>query len=154
MSATHDIRVPKGALVMAGVLVASVIALTATWRAAGIDPIASPVIERAAGAVAVVSRRELSFVDRADGGVVISDPRGVVRVLEPGGQDGFIRGVLRAFARDRRIRSLDNTGSFTLTLWADGSLSLLDNATGRSFDLGGFGATNRAAFVALLEAGR
>lgn len=154
MSATHDIQVPKGALVMAAVLLASVLGLTATWRFAGIDPIASPTIERAAGAVAVVSRRELTFVDRADGGVVISDPRGLVTTLEPGGQDGFIRGVLRAFARDRRIRDLDNSGSFTLTLWKDGSLSLLDNATKRSSDLGGFGDTNRAAFVTLLEAGR
>lgn len=154
MSASHEIVVPKAALVMAGVLVASVLTLAATWRIAEIDPIASPTIERAAGAVAVVSQRELSFTDRADGGVVIADPSGPVTVLEPGGQDGFIRGVLRAFARDRRIRDLDNSGSFTLTLWKDGSLSLLDNATGRSFDLGGFGATNRAAFIALLEAGQ
>lgn len=154
MSATHDIDVPKGALVMAGVLVASVLALTATWRLAEIDPIASPTLERTAAAVAPVSRRELSFVDGPDGGVVISDPDGLVTTLEPGGQDGFIRGVLRAFARDRRIRDLDNSGSFTLTLWKDGSLSMVDNATKRSFDLGGFGATNRAAFIALLEAGR
>ena len=64
---------------------------------------------------------------------------------------GFIRGVLRGVARDRKMRGIGAQPPFALTLWRDGSLSLTDTATGREVELGGFGADNRAVFVALLE---
>jgi hypothetical protein len=41
---------------------------------------------------------------------------------------------------------------FRLTLYADGELVLTDTATGRLVELNGFGNTNRAAFLRLMEA--
>ena len=75
---------------------------------------------------------------------------GIVSVIEPGQQTGFIRGVMRGLARDRRSRGIGNAPPFNLTLWRDGELSLTDSATRRSIELTAFGSTNRAAFAALL----
>ena len=107
---------------------------------------------RAQEKIAVVESRSLRFVDRADGAVVIEDVGrgGVASVIEPGQQTGFIRGVMRGLARERRMHGIGNAPPFTLTLWRDGELSLTDSATGRSIELTAFGSTNRAAFAALL----
>jgi putative photosynthetic complex assembly protein len=64
---------------------------------------------------------------------------------------GFIRGVMRGMARERRMHKLDASRPFRLTLYADTQLALTDMATGRVVELSGFGATNRAAFARLLE---
>jgi len=96
----------------------------------------------------------LRFVDRTDGAVVIIDIKQgrAASVIEPGQQTGFIRGVMRGLARDRKMRGIGNGPPFTLTLWRDGELSLRDTATGRDIELTAFGSTNRAAFAALLDA--
>ena len=39
---------------------------------------------------------------------------------------------------------------YDYTRWADGRLSLQDEATGRSIDLGAFGPTNAAVFAHLM----
>ncbi len=153
MSHSHAETLPKGALVIAGALVLFALAATSFVRIAGIAPVASPVALREATHVAPVASRSLRFVDRADGAVVITDVGngGVAGMVAPGATSGFIRGVMRGLARDRHARGLDSAAPFNLTLWRDGQLSLTDSATGRSVELTAFGATNRAAFTALLE---
>jgi putative photosynthetic complex assembly protein len=103
--------------------------------------------------VAVDAEAALRFEDRADGAVVIlrAVDATVVAVLQPG-THGFVRGVMRGFARDRRSRGLHSGPPFLLTRWADGRLTLSDTATGRSIDLLAFGATQTASFVAILGA--
>jgi putative photosynthetic complex assembly protein len=74
-------------------------------------------------------------------------------MVEPG-TGGFLRGVLRGFARDRKLRGLgEEAAPFALTRWADGRLSVTDPATGRYVDLGAFGPDNWKAFAQLLETG-
>jgi putative photosynthetic complex assembly protein len=68
----------------------------------------------------------------------------------PGEPSGFIRGVLRSFARERRAKNIKMEVAYRLTLWDDYSLSLTDTGTGRTIELGSFGPDNRAAFAALL----
>lgn len=149
----HGDMLPRGTLILAGSLLAFALAATSIVRIAGIPPAASPVAMRAAANIAEVETRRLRFVDRADGAVVIidADRGGTASVIEPGQQTGFIRGVMRGLARDRRMRGIGNGPPFTLALWQDGQLSLTDSATGRSIELTAFGTANRAAFAALLE---
>jgi len=64
---------------------------------------------------------------------------------------GFIRGVMRGLARERRMHGIGSVPPFELTLWQDGSLSLHDTATGRDVELGGFGNDNRVVFMELLD---
>lgn len=98
---------------------------------------------------------DLHFRDRDDGGVAVLD--GVtgapLTVIEPG-TNGFIRGVLRGLARERRLHELGQTQPFRLARWPDGRLSLDDPATGRHIELASFGHTNQAAFAELWAAAR
>ncbi len=144
---------PNGSLAMAGALVGFALLATATVRIAHIPPSASPVALRAAEHDTPVASRDLRFEDRADGAVVITDTKTgrIAHVVEPGQQTGFIRGVMRGLARDRKMRGLGDAAPFTLTAWRDGQLSLVDTATGRMLELTAFGGTNRQAFAELLK---
>jgi putative photosynthetic complex assembly protein len=153
MSRTHPEQLPRGALILGGALVAFAFTLTATMRIAQVPPAASPVLLRSADHVAPVRSRTLRFVDAPDRGVRIEDA-GTGRtasVIVPDQKTGFIRGVMRGLARERRMRGIGSAPPFTLTQWQDGELTLTDTATGRSIELNAFGTTNRAAFAALLE---
>ncbi len=101
-----------------------------------------------------VASRELHFADRSDGAVVISEAASgrIVDVASPG-TNGFLRSTMRGLARDRRRRDIGAEAAFRLTRWADGRLSLEDEATGRRIDLGAFGPTNAAVFANLMTAG-
>jgi putative photosynthetic complex assembly protein len=153
MSHAHPEQLPRGALLLAGTLVGFAFLLTATVRIAGLPPAASPVLLRQAEHVAPVRTRTLRFIDEADRGVRIEDV-GTGRTagtIVPGQKTGFIRGVMRGLARERRMHGIGGGPPFKLTQWQDGELSLTDTATGRSIELNAFGSTNRAAFAALLD---
>jgi putative photosynthetic complex assembly protein len=155
MSATHSHAdmLPKGALVTVGALIFFVLAATSFARLTGTPPAASPAATRALAGIIAVKSRDLRFTDRADGAVVIADMKGgIAEVIPPGQQTGFIRGVMRGMARERRAHGIGDGPPFNLTLWRDGELSLTDSATGRAIELTAFGSTNRAAFAALLDA--
>lgn len=99
---------------------------------------------------AAVAQRTLHFEDRADGAVIVREDAGQVAVFE--GEQGFLRGILRSFARSRRLDGLDATAPFRLVAWDDGRLTLTDSATGQRVDLEAFGPTNFAVFERLLPA--
>ncbi len=145
MSATPvSTQFPRGALFGAAALLMLTMAAAGMARLTGIGtshvPDGTP-----------VENRDLRFADRSDGAVVISEANTgrVVDVASPG-TNGFLRSTLRGLARDRKRRDLGAEASFRLTRWADGRLSLQDQATGRSIDLGAFGATNAAVFAHLM----
>lgn len=157
MSHDHDHRnmLPKGALMLACGLVVVSLAATSAARIAQLPPAALPAAARASDHARIVATRQLRFTDRADGAVLIEDvnARQVAGTVAPFTQSGFVRSVMRGLARDRRMRGLGPDAPFALTLWSNGQLSLTDTATGRALELGAFGPTNRAAFVALLSPG-
>jgi putative photosynthetic complex assembly protein len=142
----HQFRVPRGALIGAGVLIAVTIAAVGTVRLAGIEP-AAQVPEPQS----VVATRALRFEDRADGAVVIREAGSdrVVQVLESGG-GGFVRGVLRSLARERRALGVGAEQPFVLTLQSNGQLFLEDAATDQRIYLQAFGPSNVESFRALL----
>jgi putative photosynthetic complex assembly protein len=135
---------PRGALLGAAGLMTLAMVAAGTARLTGIGtshvPDGTP-----------VESRDLRFADRSDGAVVISeaDTGRVVNVASPG-TNGFLRSTMRGLARDRKRRDFGADAPFRLTRWADGRLSLQDEATGRSIDLGAFGATNAAVFAHLM----
>ena len=153
MSHSHGDTLPRGSLAIAGALVGFALALTVAARITHMPPSASPTALRAAAHVAPVVSRSLRFADRGDGAVVITDAATgkLAKLIAPGGQTGFIRGVMRGLARDRRMRGIGADAPFALTAWRDGELSLVDTATGRTIELSAFGGTNRQAFAELLR---
>ena len=151
---SHGDMLPRGTLITAGALVLFALTATSIVRIAHIPPAASPALMREQAHIAPVKSRDLRFTDRADGAVLIedADKGGTASIIEPGQKTGFIRGVMRGLARERRSRGIGDGPSFNLTLWQDGELSLTDNATGRTIELTAFGSTNRASFAVLLDA--
>jgi putative photosynthetic complex assembly protein len=141
-----DKTLPKGALIGAGALVVLSLAMAGIARITGYQP-ARP------SPSAVVESRDLRFVDRSDGAVLIysNDQDQPVDILQPG-TNGFVRGVLRGLVRERRADEVGSAPPFRLTRWADGRLSLDDPSTGRHVDLEVFGPTNAGAFAEILIA--
>ena len=103
-------------------------------------------------AAAAVAERTLRFEDRSDGGVAVLDGQSGQLVAVLRGEQGFVRGTLRALTRERHSRGIGNGPPFTLTAYIDHRLTLLDPATGARIDLDAFGPTNMAEFARFLPA--
>jgi putative photosynthetic complex assembly protein len=138
-------RFPRGALYGAGALVGLSLLATGFARVSGIGTTAAPDAN-------VVQSRVLRFEDRSDGGVAVyeGETSRIVDVLAPG-TNGFVRGVMRGFARWRRREDVGSEPPFLLTRWSDGRLSIEDVATHERIELVAFGQTNFAAFARLLN---
>lgn len=149
MCAIDEKPFPRAPLVGALALIATAVGLVGAHQAGALPAFAAA--ERPVAAPEAV--REVRFLDRADGAVVVRTVAdGRETVVEPG-QGGFVRVVLRGFANDRRSRGLGSEAPFRLTRAGDDRLTLTDTATGRTVSLDGFGADNRRAFASLLEEG-
>ena len=147
MSHAHPhTQIPRGVLLAAGALVAFSIVVAAVGRLTGVGTVELP------PGVAVVERA-LRFEDDPLGGVrVLDDHTGAgVEHIVPG-EDGFVRGVLRGFARARRLHGVGTASPMVLTRWADGRLTLSDPSTGHVVALEAFGPDNARAFARLLPA--
>jgi putative photosynthetic complex assembly protein len=154
MSGTHNLEpFPRRALIGAGVLVGVTLVLTG---AVSLGILAKPQngeqVRVAAGLKPVIARN-FAFSDIPGGALEVrdADTGKVSVVIQPGEKSGFIRGVLRGMMRERKMSSVSENVPFALTLWEDQRLSLHDGATGRTIELGSFGADNRAAFMRLLQ---
>ena len=145
MNAPAASKTLPGPLVLAAVFaIAAAFALVGYAKATGTGGTPRP-------SAAVAQERLLRFADRADGGVAIIDADADVEVglLEPGSAP-FIRGILRSFARERRMNEIGAEPPFRLARRADGTVFMSDPSTGRSIELDAFGSTNEADFARLL----
>jgi putative photosynthetic complex assembly protein len=148
----NDNMVPPAALKAAGMLILFSLLLVIAVRAGLLAPTTPASELRRAAAVAPTAERLLRFSDHPDGTVRVTEAANgdVVAVVGREG-GGFIRGVLRGLARERRQHRIGAAPPFRLTLWADGALALTDTATGRVIELNGFGPDNRATFMRLMR---
>ncbi|WP_254598087.1 photosynthetic complex assembly protein PuhC [Polynucleobacter antarcticus] len=102
----------------------------------------------------VIAKQSLFFRDLPDGsvGVILASNGQMIAQVE--GQAGFIRGILRAMARERRIRKISSDQPFELSSHSDGRLTLIDTATNNRIDLESFGKDNAAEFSVFLKSAR
>jgi putative photosynthetic complex assembly protein len=140
-SERHEV-LPRGVLVAIGILVLVSLACTALVRLSGIS-IREP-------DAATVAQRDLRFDDAADGSIVITDAVTGEPAARISGEQGFLRGTLRALARERRRAGSGAGPAFQLLARADGRLTLVDPVTQQRIDLESFGPTNAAVFARLL----
>jgi len=136
---------PRGPLIGAAVLVGLAMVSATLARVSGIGATQIP-------AATQVAISDLRFEDRSDGAVTIYAARTatVIDVLPPG-SNGFVRGVLRGLARERKREHLGADIPVRLTRWSDGRLSVEDPSTGEAITLEAFGMTNAEAFARLLN---
>lgn len=148
---THANIAPPAALKAAGALILLSLALVSAAQFGLTELPAAAVERRAEARVHSLRERMIHFADREDGFVVVTDAGSGTQVAALGREgSGFVRGVMRGLARERRQLGAGSERPFRLAEWPDGALSLTDTATGRVIELNGFGHTNRAAFAAFL----
>jgi putative photosynthetic complex assembly protein len=135
---------PRGPLLAVGALLLVTLVSVAGVRWSGVS-----IHQPDAAAVAV---RELRFEDRPDGSIAVLEARSGAQLESIQGEAGFVRGALRALARERRKHGLGAEAPFELIGRADGRMTLIDPATGMRIDLESFGPTNAGAFVRLMTA--
>lgn len=140
-------HLPKPALIGAGLLVALSFVAVIGGQQLGIGVVDNP-------EAPVAVERQLRFEDRPNGALVVFEAPAdrLVYTIEPGSNSGFVRGVLRGFARERHRSGIGIEPPFVLSALADGRLFLEDPETGRKVPLDGFGRTNAEAFARLLTA--
>lgn len=101
-------------------------------------------------AAAATVERALRFEDQRDHSVRVSDGLTGEKLTVLHGEQGFVRGVLRALSRERHARGIGSAPPFKLIARVDGRVTLLDPATGQRVDLESFGPTNTAEFARFL----
>lgn len=105
-----------------------------------------PVVEVAPS---VQWQRSLRFEDRSNGGIAVIDASNQREVARFQGEQGFLRGSLRALARERQRSGSGPQAPFELSGHVDGRITLRDTATGQRIALESFGPTNSAVFAQL-----
>ena len=147
--ATLTTPMPRTPLLALAAVVVLSVAGTAAVRWTSPAPAAEPA--SAQRQAAALQWRTLHFSDTADHGIAIHDAATGALLDTLHGEQGFVRGVLRAMTRERRIRGVsDSKAAFELAVGADRRLTLRDPATGLTLDLLAFGPTNAGAFARLL----
>lgn len=144
----HGDGVPKPVLRGAAILIGLSLIACAAARLTDIGTLRMP-------PASAVETLALRFEDRADGSIAVldaSDGR-PIHTVRPG-TNGFIRSTLRGLARERLRAGLDGSRPFALTRWNDGTVSLIDDATGRRVSLDAFGPDNVGAFAQFFAAER
>ena len=119
------------------------------------DPPAQPSrpAEPAAPAAPAVAERLLHFQNQPDGGVLVTDGTSGQPLQTLHGEQGFLRGVLRGLARERRANGVGASPPYRLSLHGEGRLLITDTETGRFIDLASFGPDNAAVFARWLPEG-
>ncbi len=138
-------RIPRWLVRSIGVMLLLVLGGVATLRLTGFSPVVQP--------PAALAERTLSFADAPGGAVQVRDARSGELLAELHGEQGFLRGVLRGLARDRRAHQVGSVTPYVLSLHADGRLLITDPETGQRIDLASFGPDNAAVFARWLPAG-
>lgn len=91
----------------------------------------------------------LQFKDLPNGDIAVLDTQRGLTLREFSGEQGFLRGSLRALARQRRVAEADQQAPVLLRALTDGRLLLIDPTQGVRIDLDSFGPSNKAVFAGL-----
>lgn len=141
---TGNSAVPKGALILAGAFALTVIALAAVARLSNVGTLGQQ------SNAQMVASRALVFTDRPDGSIGVYDAQHQQQLDNVSGTGGFVRGAMRALARQRRLASVGPEVPFYLVKWSDGRLTLDDSSTKNHLELDAYGKSNLASFEELL----
>ena len=139
---------PRAFVLGAGALICFSLIAVGVVRLTGNGP------DQRRAAEGVTAERSLRFEDRPDGSIAVIDGRTGAAVTSVQGEQGFLRGALRALARERKARGLGSEQPFELIARPDGRLTLVDPVTRQSIDLGSFGPSHAGTFAALMDVDR
>jgi len=134
---------PKHIALVLGLVMLATLILVAVVRFSGVD------IRYADSPSQQV--RLLRFADMDNGDIGVINAQDGSELARFSGEQGFMRGALRAMARERKRRDIGPMDPFELHARTDGRLTLIDPATHMRLDLESFGPTNAGLFAQLLQ---
>ena len=134
---------PKHIALVLGLVMLATLILVAVVRFSGVD------IRYADSPSQQV--RLLRFADMDNGDIGVINAQDGSELARFSGEQGFMRGALRAMARERKRRDIGPMDPFELHARTDGRLTLIDPATQMRLDLESFGPTNAGLFAQLLQ---
>ena len=134
---------PKHLALVLGLVMLATLSLVAVVRYSGVD------IRYADSPSQQV--RLLRFADMDNGDIGVINAQDGSELARFSGEQGFMRGALRAMARERKRRDIGPMVPFELHARTDGRLTLIDPATQMRLDLESFGPTNAGLFAQLLH---
>ena len=134
---------PKHIALVLGLVMLATLILVAVVRYSGVD------IRHADSPSQQV--RLLRFADMDNGDIGVVNAQDGSELARFSGEQGFMRGALRAMARERKRRDIGPMVPFELHARTDGRLTLIDPATQMRLDLESFGPTNAGLFAQLLQ---
>ena len=143
----EEIRVPRGALIGAGLLILTTFALAITTQVTGADR-AAPRLPAVTEAIAT---RDLVFVAGEAGALTVRDGQtGAVLAEYTSTEGGFVHGALRGLTRLRERRDIPADAPYRLAEWPGGRLTLQDRRTGMIVEVNAFGASSVTGYRTLL----
>ena len=134
---------PKHIALVLGLVMLATLILVAVVRFSGVD------IRYADSPSQQV--RLLRFADMDNGDIGVFNAQDGSELARFSGEQGFMRGALRAMARERKRHDIGPMLPFELHARTDGRLTLIDPATHMRLDLESFGPTNAGLFAQLLQ---
>ncbi len=146
---THTPAAPKRPRFHPGIALA--VFMSVAIAAVALERLSTPSAPPAIQPEAVAQLRVLRFSDLPDGAVSVTDVGSGQPIARFEGEQGFLRGTLRAMARERRPLGIGAEQPFELIAHPDGRLTLRDPATGMRIALESFGSTNTGVFARLLR---
>ncbi len=96
----------------------------------------------------VIVERQIILAGEGQGATVTTPGGEILMNTDTG---GFVAAVRQALERERVTHRLDGNPPVTVTSLANGRIAIFDPATGWRAELAGFGASNTAAWLSLLE---
>ena len=138
----HQI-LPKHIALVLGLVMLATLILVAVVRYSGVD------IRYADSPSQQV--RLLRFADMDNGDIGVFNAQDGSELARFSGEQGFMRGALRAMARERKRHDIGPMVPFELHARTDGRLTLIDPATHMRLDLESFGPPNAGLFAQLLQ---
>ena len=129
-------------LAMLGLVLAS-LALTSFAALTGREKVGKPID------AAIVGQRSVILQGNSAQAVTVLDENGQLLMDLPHG--GFITVIQNGLTRARTVARVDQSLPVRIVEYANGRLTVIDDATGWSAELGAFGSDNRAAFAQLMD---
>ncbi len=135
--------IPRPLLLAMLGLVLTTLALTTFSVVTGRDKVGVP------QDAAIVAERSIILQGGGAQAVTVLDENGQLLMDLPHG--GFITVIQNGLERARTVARADQSKPVRIVEYANGRLTVIDDSTGWSVELGGFGSDNRAAFERLMQ---
>lgn len=135
--------IPRPLLLAMLALVLATLALTSFAALTGRPPAGQPID------AAILQQRSIILQGGGAQAVTVLDADGQLLMDLPHG--GFITVIQNGLMRARTVARIDQSLPVRLVEYANGRLTIIDDATGWRAELGAFGSDNRAAFTRLMQ---